>query len=138
MPTLASPRDPAPIVDIVVVQPTPFCNINCTYCYLPQRSVTTVMEQSTIANLFKKIFASGWTRDGLTVIWHAGEPLVVPISFYEDAFEAIEALRPASLKLRHSIQTNGMLITPAWCEHRWTQASTRRSSCDAHRSRYFR
>lgn len=116
MPTLASPRDPAPIVDIVVVQPTPFCNINCTYCYLPQRSVTTVMEQSTIANLFKKIFASGWTRDGLTVIWHAGEPLVVPISFYEDAFEAIEALRPASLKLRHSIQTNGMLITPAWCD----------------------
>jgi uncharacterized protein len=116
MPTLACPRDPAPIVDIVVVQPTPFCNINCTYCYLPQRSVTTVMEQSTIANLFKKIFASGWTRDGLTVIWHAGEPLVVPISFYEDAFEAIEALRPASLKLRHSIQTNGMLITPAWCD----------------------
>jgi uncharacterized protein len=116
MSTLASPHGPAPIMDIVVVQPTPFCNINCTYCYLPQRSVTTVMQQSTVANLFKKIFASGWTCDGLTVIWHAGEPLVVPISFYEKAFEAIEGLRPASLKLRHSIQTNGMLITPAWCE----------------------
>jgi uncharacterized protein len=116
MSTLASPHDTAPIMDIVVVQPTPFCNINCTYCYLPQRSVTTVMQQSTVANLFKKIFASGWTCDGLTVIWHAGEPLVVPISFYEKAFEAIEGLRPASLKLRHSIQTNGMLITPAWCE----------------------
>jgi uncharacterized protein len=112
----AFPHDSAPILDIVVVQPTPFCNINCSYCYLPQRSVTTVMEQGTIANLFRKIFASGWTRDGLTVIWHAGEPLVVPISFYEKAFEAIEALRPASLQLRHSIQTNGMFITPAWCE----------------------
>ena len=74
------------------------------------------MEQSTIANLFQKIFVSSWTRDGLTVIWHAGEPLVVPIAFYERAFETIEALRPASLKLRHSIQTNGMLITPAWCD----------------------
>jgi uncharacterized protein len=109
-------RDAGPIMDTVVVQPTPFCNINCSYCYLPQRSVTTVMEQSTIANLFKKIFASGWTREGLTVIWHAGEPLVVPVSFYETAFQAIEALRPASLRLRHSIQTNGMLITPQWCE----------------------
>jgi uncharacterized protein len=116
MPTPAYPHDSAPILDTVVVQPTPFCNINCSYCYLPQRNVTTVMEQGTIANLFKKIFASGWTRDGLTVIWHAGEPLVVPIVFYEKAFEAIEALRPASLKLRHSIQTNGMLITPAWCD----------------------
>lgn len=116
MSILAAPHDSTPILDIVVVQPTPFCNINCSYCYLPQRSVTTVMEQSTIANLFKKVFASGWTRDGLTVIWHAGEPLVVPISFYEKAFEAIETLRPSSLQLRHSIQTNGMLISPAWCE----------------------
>jgi uncharacterized protein len=111
-----SPRDAVPMMDLVVVQPTPFCNINCSYCYLPQRNVTTVMEQSTVTNLFKKIIASGWTREGLTVIWHAGEPLVVPISFYETAFQCIESLRPASLTIRHSIQTNGMLITPQWCD----------------------
>jgi uncharacterized protein len=103
-------------MDTVVVQPTPFCNINCSYCYLPQRNVTTVMEQSTVTTLFAKVFSSGWTRDGLTVIWHAGEPLVVPVCFYQTAFEAIEALRPASLQLRHSIQTNGMLITAEWCD----------------------
>jgi uncharacterized protein len=103
-------------MDTVVVQPTPFCNINCSYCYLPHRNVTTVMEQSTVTTLFAKVFSSGWTRDGLTVIWHAGEPLVVPVSFYQAAFEAIEALRPASLQLRHSIQTNGMLITAEWCD----------------------
>jgi uncharacterized protein len=104
------------MVETVVLQPTPFCNINCSYCYLPQRSVKTVMEQNTIAALFAKLFASGWTSHGLTVIWHAGEPLVVPVEFYEAAFTAIEALRPASLHLRHSIQTNGMLITPQWCD----------------------
>ena len=95
------------LLDTVVVQPTPFCNINCSYCYLPDRDVKTVMQQSTIELLFSKIFASGWTRAGLTVIWHAGEPLVVPVSFYETAFQAIEALRPDNLQLRHSIQTNG-------------------------------
>jgi uncharacterized protein len=104
-----------PLLETVVVQPTPFCNINCSYCYLPQRDVTSVIEQSTVTTLFEKIFASGWTGEGLTVIWHAGEPLVVPASFYETAFAAIEKLRPAALQLRHSFQTNGMLITPQWC-----------------------
>jgi uncharacterized protein len=108
--------DSLPLLETVVVQPTPFCNINCSYCYLPHRDVKAVMEQSTVSVLFEKVFASGWTGEGLTVIWHAGEPLVVPISFYESALSTVEALRPRNLQLRHSIQTNGMLITPAWCD----------------------
>jgi uncharacterized protein len=105
-----------PCVETVVLQPTPFCNISCTYCYLPQRNVTTVMQQSTITTLFEKLFASGWAGAELTVIWHAGEPLVVPIEFYRAAFKAIEALRPRSVIVHHSFQTNGMLITADWCE----------------------
>ena len=41
------PSDP-PTINIVVVQPTPFCNINCSYCYLPQRADKTVMQHSTV------------------------------------------------------------------------------------------
>jgi uncharacterized protein len=109
-------RPSVPLLETLVVQPTPFCNINCSYCYLPQRDVTSVIEQSTVTTLFEKVFASGWTGEGLTVIWHAGEPLVVPVSFYETAFAAIEKMRPAALQLRHSFQTNGMLITSKWCD----------------------
>ncbi|MGA2638784.1 cyclophane-forming radical SAM/SPASM peptide maturase GrrM/OscB [Methylocella sp.] len=105
----------APFIQTVVVQPTPFCNINCRYCYLPDRDSKATMALSTIEALFSKVFASGWTGDELTVIWHAGEPLVLPVSYYETAFRAIEALRPPSLALRHAFQTNGMLITPEWC-----------------------
>ena len=104
------------LIETVVVQPTPFCNINCRYCYLPERNVTTVIEQSTVAALFSKLFGTNWVGSSLTVIWHAGEPLVVPISFYREAFAAIEALRPPDVRIQHSFQTNGMLITPAWCE----------------------
>jgi uncharacterized protein len=107
---------PSPSIGVVVVQPTPFCNIACSYCYLPDRDVKTVMPQSTVRELFNKVFASGWAGSELTVIWHAGEPLVVPSSFYREAFEAIAALRPDSVRVRHSIQTNGMLISPEWCE----------------------
>jgi uncharacterized protein len=106
----------SPSIGVVVVQPTPFCNIACTYCYLPDRDVKTVMAQSTVRELFGKVFASGWAGSELTVIWHAGEPLVVPPSFYREAFGAIAELRPESVRIRHSIQTNGMLITPEWCE----------------------
>jgi uncharacterized protein len=104
------------LIHTLVLQPTPFCNINCSYCYLPQRDAKTVMTLETVVAIFEKIFASGWSSPHLTVIWHAGEPLVLPVSYYQAAFEAIEALRPASLELRHCIQTNGMLINPDWCD----------------------
>ncbi len=113
---MSTVTQPGPTIETVVVQPTPFCNINCRYCYLPQRDDKSVMAQATIATLFHKIFAAGWVDQQLTVIWHAGEPLVVPIAFYQQAFATIDALRPAGLHLRHAIQTNGMLITPEWCD----------------------
>jgi uncharacterized protein len=114
------PSDP-PTVDIVVVQPTPFCNINCSYCYLPQRADRTVMQQSTVRVLFEQLFASNWASQELTVIWHAGEPLVVPTAFYENAFRTIAALCPGSVRVRHSMQTNGMLLSTEWCDlfKRW-------------------
>ncbi|HEY0704107.1 MAG TPA: cyclophane-forming radical SAM/SPASM peptide maturase GrrM/OscB [Candidatus Acidoferrales bacterium] len=106
----------SPSISIVVLQPTPFCNIDCKYCYLPERDAKTVMPLETIVAAFERIFASGWVNPQLTVIWHAGEPLVVPPSYYQAAFEAIEKLRPDFVELRHSIQTNGMLLNAEWCE----------------------
>jgi uncharacterized protein len=105
-----------PLIHTVVLQPTPFCNVSCKYCYLPERDATTVMSLETVVAAFTKIFASGWSSPYLTIIWHAGEPLVLPTSYYQSAFEAIEQLRPASLQVRHAIQTNGMLITKDWCD----------------------
>jgi uncharacterized protein len=105
-----------PRISVVVVQPTPFCNINCNYCYLPDRTNKATMSQDILRTLFEKVFASGWAGEQLTVIWHAGEPLVMPVSYYEEAFSLIESLRPPDLQLRHSVQTNGMLLSKAWCE----------------------
>ena len=108
-------QDRAPEIELVVVQPTPFCNINCQYCYLPHRSDRSVIAPATLANLFEKVFTSGWAAPDITVIWHAGEPLVMPPGFYRDAFALIERLRPPGQRVSHSFQTNGMLISPAWC-----------------------
>ena len=104
------------MIELVVVQPTPFCNIDCKYCYLPSRSDKSVIADATLENLFERVFASGWCAAEITVIWHAGEPLVMPVAFYERAFDLIERMRPAGQMVSHSFQTNGMLISPAWCD----------------------
>ncbi len=104
---------------MVIIQPTAFCNIDCSYCYLPDRSNKHVIAQSTVTKLFTELFASGWTNPEMTVLWHAGEPLAAPIAFYREAFATIERLRPKDgpwpVKVKHSFQTNGTLINAEWC-----------------------
>jgi uncharacterized protein len=105
-----------PRIQLLVVQPTPFCNIDCRYCYLPDRANKAVVAEETLINLFSQVFASGWADDGLSVVWHAGEPLVLPIAFYRRAFALIDKLKPAGISLKHSFQTNGTLLGDDWAE----------------------
>jgi uncharacterized protein len=105
-----------PRIELLVIQPTPFCNIDCRYCYLPDRNSKAVVAPETLANLFSQVFASGWVDGALSVVWHAGEPMVLPIAFYRTAFRTIDRLKPAELPVLHSFQTNGTLIDDAWCE----------------------
>ncbi|MBI3196603.1 MAG: GRRM system radical SAM/SPASM domain protein, partial [Rhodospirillales bacterium] len=108
-----------PEVEMVIIQPTAFCNIDCTYCYLPDRDNKHVIAQSTVTRLFAELFGSGWSNPEITVLWHAGEPLAVPVAFYREAFATIERLRPktgpGAVTVRHSFQTNGTLINEEWC-----------------------
>jgi uncharacterized protein len=101
---------------LLVIQPTPFCNIDCRYCYLSDRNSKAIVAPQTLSNLFSQVFASGWVGDCLSVVWHAGEPMVLPIAFYRNAFRMIDALKPTELPVTHSFQTNGTLIDEAWCD----------------------
>lgn len=77
---------------LLIVQPTPFCNINCRYCYLPDRANRKRMDIKTVSQIFQRFFTSRFVNSQVTVVWHAGEPLVLPISYYAEAFENIERL----------------------------------------------
>ncbi len=50
----------------------------------------------------------------LAVVWHAGEPLTVPVAFYEAAFRTLAATATPTL-FEHHIQTNATLIDDDWC-----------------------
>ncbi len=104
-----------PRVQLLVVQPTPFCNINCSYCYLASRSVRSTVSDQTLDNLFRKLFASGWVGRRLDLAWHAGEPTVLPIGFYRRAFAIMDRHRPRHVEVSHGFQTNATLLDRDWC-----------------------
>jgi uncharacterized protein len=112
---LADPQDAPGPLELLVVQPTPFCNINCSYCYLPDRQSTRRMSTDTLEQTFRWVFASGLAREPFVLLWHAGEPLVVPVSFYESAAELLRRHNPANVPVLQSFQTNATLINAAWC-----------------------
>ena len=107
--------DPAPATELLILQPTPFCNIACDYCYLPDRDSTARMSLATVRDAARRLREDGLLGDTLGVVWHAGEPLAMPLAFYADAIGAIDAEIGAHCSVSHAIQTNATLIDDAWC-----------------------
>ncbi|MEB3359216.1 MAG: cyclophane-forming radical SAM/SPASM peptide maturase GrrM/OscB [Synechococcales bacterium] len=107
-------------ISLVVIQATSFCNINCDYCYLPDRHLKNQISLDLIDPIFEKLFTSRFVGDRFTVCWHAGEPLSVPIAFYQEVFERIrrasERYNTNGCEVSYSVQTNGTLISQAWCD----------------------
>ncbi|WLB53898.1 cyclophane-forming radical SAM/SPASM peptide maturase GrrM/OscB [Bradyrhizobium japonicum] len=101
---------------MLVLQSTPFCNINCSYCYLPNRSSKARMNQKTIERVFDSLAKANYLSDALTVLWHAGEPLTVGIEYYERAFAVIRERTPPGVRVIHNFQTNGTLLNSEWAK----------------------
>jgi len=113
-----SPQDfvPGLGIELLVMQPTPFCNIACDYCYLAERDVVRFMSADVVRAAIRNARDSGLLGRELDVVWHAGEPLAAPVTFYERAFDIIGEEVGATVAVRHSVQTNGILIDERWCE----------------------
>ena len=103
-------------VKLLVLQASPFCNIDCSYCYLPDRDSVAKITLPVIEATIRNIIDSGLLGESLSIAWHAGEPLTVGPAFYRQAFACIDAVVGGRFPVRHSIQTNAMLIDQKWCE----------------------
>src|ERR1700746_2937034 len=84
-------------IEMLVLQSTPFCNLDCSYCYLPNRSSKQRMTEQTLDRKFERVFSSPFVANALTVLWHAGEPLVPGVDYYERAFAILNARKPKDL-----------------------------------------
>jgi uncharacterized protein len=100
---------------LLIVQPTPFCNISCSYCYLSHRSDTRRMSLATVQSIARFVQDAKLRDSKLAIVWHAGEPLAMPCEFYEAAFHVLEA-EGAPMQFQHHFQTNAVLIDDNWCQ----------------------
>jgi uncharacterized protein len=102
-------------LNLLVIQPSAFCNIDCSYCYLDNRLDRRRMNITTVRAVARFLKDVTLAYIPLSVVWHAGEPLAVPKSFYEEAFACFASASPP-ISVQHHFQTNATLLNDDWCE----------------------
>jgi len=114
-PTPAPARPlPAGALQLLVLQASPFCNLDCRYCYLPDRGDARRMPLPLLDRVMAQVVASGLPGPALSIVWHAGEPMAVPRDWYAQAFEIV-ARHAGGRRVQHHFQTNAVLIDADWC-----------------------
>jgi uncharacterized protein len=114
-PTWAPEAPSASATRLLILQPTPFCNIDCDYCYLPTRDQKQRMALGTVRQAALRLLDDGLAGPRLTVVWHAGEPLTLPVAYYDEAFAEISGVFGSRTQVDHAVQTNATLIDDGWC-----------------------
>jgi uncharacterized protein len=89
----------------VIAKGTNSCNLACKYCYADDSSEKGFMTDETLENMIEK---TGDIHDNVDIIWHGGEPLLLPLKFYR---KAVELQKKVDAKFKNSIQTNGTRVT---------------------------
>lgn len=107
-------------IGLVVVQANSLCNLDCSYCYLPERQRRHIFDLQLLPLLLERILESPFCGPQITLVWHAGEPLTLPCSYYDEATAIIrrclEERGMGGVVVEQHIQTNGTLINDHWCD----------------------
>lgn len=101
-------------ISMLIIQPTGFCNLACSYCYLPDKDKKSKLDPELYRQILTSIMDSGYATEDFTIVWHAGEPLTAGKRFFREIFKITDQVNRGRLKLTHSIQTNGMLLDDGW------------------------
>lgn len=100
---------------VTVFHPTRFCNLNCKYCWAPDKDDNLKLSLPVFSQALTQIYA-GPGLSNCDFLWLTGEPLVLGLDYFERAVSLCKDLKPAHLSPEFIIQTNGTLITQAWAE----------------------
>jgi uncharacterized protein len=106
-------------LELLVIQPTAFCNLDCRYCYVPERTNPARISNQTLSKLCIALSNAGRIKNQshIEVLWHAGEPLAAGLPFYQEARAIFNEKLGTKPEVRQTFQTNATLINRAWCEY---------------------
>jgi len=74
------------------------------------------MQHDLVERAVNWVYRNGLAGDDLTIVWHAGEPLVLSPQWYSEAFARAGRAARDGARILQAMQTNGMLIDDAWCD----------------------
>ncbi len=99
---------------LIILQPTAYCNITCSYCYLGNRNDRRLMAPAVIEAIREKLLRPLPADASPAIVWHAGEPTTAPIGWYEHAYARLAEVCPAGTGF--AMQTNGIAIDERWID----------------------
>jgi uncharacterized protein len=101
---------------LVVLQPTTLCNLDCRYCYLSNRHSKNIMPRSVLDAIGRNVCQSSLIDSLVEVSFHSGEPLLAGITWFEEALDILERSWPPNVSSTYSVQTNAVLINDNWAD----------------------
>ena len=120
VPTPLPASDNSPPAFHVMAKPSgSTCNIDCTYCFFLSKEALYPndkhrMSDATLEAYIRQVLESHRTPE-VTVAWQGGEPTLMKLDFFRRAVELAEKHRRPGQVVKHTFQTNGMLLDDAWC-----------------------
>ena len=93
---------------------TKYCNLRCDYCYeFPHLGDKSRMRLEQLRLLFETIKRSiaELAVEDINFIWHGGEPLLVPLEFYEQLALIEKDVFGSQFSCKNTIQTNLTVLT---------------------------
>lgn len=95
------------------------CNIDCTYCFFLSKdalypSKKHRMSEATLEAYIRQLLESHRSPE-VTVAWQGGEPTLMKVEFFRRSIEMVERYKRPGQRVRHTFQTNGILLDDAWC-----------------------
>jgi len=120
-PTLPQPRPVgAPPMFEVMAKPTgAICNLDCEYCFFLSKESLYPGSDFRMSDELLETYVSQLMEsqrgNHVTFVFQGGEPTLMGLPFFERMVELVERHRPAHMRIDLAIQTNGTLLSDAWC-----------------------
>ena len=95
------------------------CNIDCTYCFFLSKEALYPNDQhrmsdATLEVYIRQLLESHRTPQ-VTVAWQGGEPTLMGLDFFRRAVACVDRFRQPEQVVKHTFQTNGILLDDEWC-----------------------
>ena len=94
------------------------CNLSCKYCFFLSKEAlyphdNHLMDEKTLETYLSQLMLSS-PSPAVQVAWQGGEPMLRGLHFYQRSVELANRYRKPHQTVRHTIQTNGTLVSEEW------------------------